>query len=1250
MASDQLLDLIDGMTQDERRIQALDPGYIKIDDRKITDLLKFMADMAGQVNYYNEKNRIDGTWEDFFKADLNVLIVLITRFDLTSHLTQFEKLETKIQTATDDRETLLAFKDLFLFIGDIINLLISTRSRLESGTNYNKAAGELAAIIDGFTREVKRLNGHRKQAEKTFGKDFENSGNEKEIRQKILSALPSVKKDFAALRSKYNNFLGVASFYFKDHDLARQEFHPHLALCITFLHLYQFLQDLVNRLPAQHLDFYYREVLGIEPKNAAPDSVHIVFDPSALSPVDLAQGEELQAEPDGKRVYYSLNEDITVTPAKVVGLKTLFLDEHIQVVSPNRENEDVTEVEVYKASYDNIQPAAFLKQTSVDMWPILGESQFELADNDRTMEDTEIGLLLASPVLYQTEGQRAVFLSIYFEAGSFRQLVSYFRNFARVTNKLIDTVSYELLSDAFVISFTTEKGWQEVKHYSVRINMAENNIEVRFELSPVDSAFDIYSPEIHGEDYQVEWPVVRLLLNTYSIHNPFSFFRKLIIDRVTIRADVKGSRALKLQNNIGNLSADNPFQPFGPQPSVGSYIDIKNTNIFNRFTKDFCIRLEWIDLPRDIGGWDSYYKEYDANITTDSFRVRLSGLSQGKFKPPVPLQQEFRLFEREKGEFGVETLNDVSEIKDVDIKQLEFPNRPLLNNEALVPDVNFTEGAVRLELSAPQDAFGSRIYPQIFPEAVIHNSRRFAKKRRLPNPPYIPVVKSITVDYTLEHSEVLLKTVKNEDSALKIVHQYPFGYEAVYPESDRQPYHFIPDFEYENNLYIGIQDLHPEQDLTLLFQLEEKNFSNTAREPEPIFWSYMYDNSWIRLEKGEVLYDTTNNFINTGIVKIRMPEDINTGNTKLPPDLYWLRASSRGQTNVMSKMIGVYPHAVIATRVMDDEQGTGEFRLPANSIKSFRNKVPGIGSIFQLFPSYGGHPAETIEQYYIRVSERLRHKRRLITNRDIEEVILDEFPGILMAKCISPEMDFRNGYTRGNNKLRIILVPKERGQGYFSDDQPKVNLATLYQIKTFLKTLISPFTEIEVENPVYEKIKIVAKIKFRHKKSSDDGLYLKRLNDDIRGYLCPWLYESSSSFKIGTQIYLTEVLNFIKKRPYIDYITGFSILHFYNWVNAETGEVLSGVNDFGRHSNVNSIRGSVPEAVIIPSAEHLFTIIEKTEYSEPEDVGIGNLLIADELLVYDDNLSPGAQNLINEDKSFTDDNEYFNLLISHNIK
>ena len=1265
MAKDQLLDLIDGMTQDERRIKALDPNYVKIDDRKISDLLKFMSDFASQVNFYNEKDKIEGNWQDFLKADRNILILLITEFDLTSYFIQFEKLETRIHISSSDKEAIEALNNLFLFLHNLIKLFNSTFNKFDYGNNSDKISLELGTLIEGLNKEISEIIAYNKQAENHFGESFAFVYPEKytdpdvfvpqifteaaESKIIILPALFYIKESFFNLRSKYNNLLAVTAFYFKDYDLLKNEYPPHISLCITFIKLFEHLNNQLNNLTSDHLDYYYKNILELQSNSAKPDSVHIVFDPSTIDQVILKRGEQLQAEVDSNLLFYAINDDLIVTKAKIKKLRTLILDEHIQVVSQNQDNQDVKEIELYKASHNNIQASNFFDQNSVNhSWPVLGESQYELSDDDRTMEDTDIGIILASPILYQIEGQRSIMLTIYFEQLSFGNLIHYFKNYSSVTGKLFQIVSHELLSDAFIISFTSSNGWEEVKWYTIKINIAERNFEIKFDLSPVDSAIDIYSAEKHGHNYDSEWPIIKLILNNYSTHNPFSFFRKLLIERVTISSKVIGGKLVKLQNNVGNVSPDNPFHPFGPQPVLGSYLDIKNTNIFNRYTKDFTIKMEWIDLPRASGGWETYLKEYNSNIRNDSFKVKLSGLSQGKFKPSLSNRQEFNLFNTIRGDFGSDILSEISEIRDIDLKRLNLPNRPLLQNEGIIPDVNFTEGAIRLEFSSPQEAFGSRLYPQIFPETVLHNSKRFSKTRPLPNPPHIPVIKSITVDYTLEHSEILIKTAKNEDSALKIIHQYPFGYVNVYPESDKQPYNFIPDFEFENNLYIGIEDLYPKQELSLLFHFQPTNFSVNLKEPESIIWSYLYDNAWIILDKGEVLYDSTNNFINTGIVRIKIPEDIQNGSTRILPNLCWLRASCSGQWNVKSKMIGVYPHALTATRIIDINSKITDIKLPPNTIKSFRNKITGINSVHQLFSSYDGKPAETIDQYYLRVSERLRHKNRMVTNRDIEESILEEFPQLLMAKSISTESSLNNFQSFGNKKIRIIIVPKEAEEVFFTNNQPRVNLADLYKIKNFIKAGISPFVDIEVDNPVYEKIKLVGKVKFAGKHSNDHGYYMQKLNDDIKRYLCPWLYESSSSFKIGSHIYVTELLNYIKKRPYIEYLTGFSVLHFFNWSNEHNDENLSGMNDLGLN-NMNYIKGSVPEAVIIPSDEHMFTIMEEAVYSDPVQVGIGNLAISDEMIIYDKISSP----LSEEDKTTStnmDEKEYINLFISHNIK
>ncbi len=65
---------------------------------------------------------------------------------------------------------------------------------------------------------------------------------------------------------------------------------------------------------------------------------------------------------------------------------------------------------------------------------------------------------------------------------------------------------------------------------------------------------------------------------------------------------------------------------------------------------------------------------------------------------------------------------------------------------------------------------------------------------------------------------------------------------------------------------------------------------------------------------------------------------------------------------------------------------------------------PGLGSIVQVGPPLGGAPAETEAAFRARVSERLRHRQRLVTAWDAERLVLDAFAQVSKAKCF-PALD-----------------------------------------------------------------------------------------------------------------------------------------------------------------------------------------------------------------------------------------------------
>ena len=86
-------------------------------------------------------------------------------------------------------------------------------------------------------------------------------------------------------------------------------------MCITFIKLFEHLNNQLNNLTSDHLDYYYKNILELQSNSAKPDSVHIVFDPSTIDQVILKRGEQLQAEVDSNLLFYAINDDLIVTKA-----------------------------------------------------------------------------------------------------------------------------------------------------------------------------------------------------------------------------------------------------------------------------------------------------------------------------------------------------------------------------------------------------------------------------------------------------------------------------------------------------------------------------------------------------------------------------------------------------------------------------------------------------------------------------------------------------------------------------------------------------------------------------------------------------------------------------------------------------------------------------------------------------------------------------------------------------------------------
>lgn len=682
--------------------------------------------------------------------------------------------------------------------------------------------------------------------------------------------------------------------------------------------------------------------------------------------------------------------------------------------------------------------------------------------------------------------------------------------------------------------------------------------------------------------------------------------QSLVIERIAINANVKEFKSVRLYNNIGPLSAENPFQIFGPQPVIGAYLDIRNSNIFNRHTKDFTIDIEWLDLPNIEKGFDAYYAAYDADITNSSFKVNITN---GYIKPDKNLP----LFETWRDPDGRIFLNNTTKIQQADFQRLLFNNSPLLGDE----DYNsLTEGMVRVELAAPHEAFGQRLYTQIFPEVVTHNAGRWVKKRPLPNMPYTPMVKSISLNYTLEQAEILKSDKEDSDeNGIRLFHLYPFGYRQAYPAAGHGNFSLLPQFEGRSNLYIGFENLQPNDQISLLFQLEDKHYTHTTGNMLELQWTYLHNDKWIPFDKTQVIADSTHQFISSGIINLKMPAESSYGSTRLDPTLQWINLASAYTLDTRPMVKGIFMNAGIADRQLDDTNTVTN--ITPLAIKSIQPEMRGIQRIWQLFPSFGGRSAETMEEYYIRVSERLRHKKRPVLGIDIIQMVLEQFPEIHIAKCMGNDPDMHFDMMQETD-LQLVVVPKI--QDSFTEE-PRADLAALYRIKEYLESLLPDFMKIAVHNPVYERVKVICDVHFGNSRSStDNNYYLSLLQEDIRKFLNPWLFDASSQVKIGSTLYKSEILNFIKKLPYVTYVTAFSIVHFFREKDPLTGNYINCITDTAVEE-IEFIEGSMPEAVLIPATHHLITVLDEKRYRDPQPMGIDSVITGEEMIIVHDRSS-----------------------------
>lgn len=355
----------DGKSQSERMdLRALAPETVKLDDRSERQLLVYLNEFAKSIAYYDtdetpQRKLQQSNWQSFFRSGSSVQVSLIEAYNIVDYENRFDQTKQNflVGLVRADYAPLFDFlfesalslnswydalsSDVVLLDNKVIlnetPLRRTIRNLIES--NARPALEQLIAIANLFVKTQSDDGYLFPDLSELMQKDtdfWQLTPSVRAARDSVLAALPQNSIEFQRLiRERLDDiFRTYAKVTRQIVEAAAQQdivqptgtHEPHLTLLYTFLRLFQHVVNDFNQLPQKHLDFYFREVLGLKTKPLTPDAAHIVFElPKTTPQYKLDKSTLLKDGKDAKGadVRFALDNEIVITTTQVAELRTL---------------------------------------------------------------------------------------------------------------------------------------------------------------------------------------------------------------------------------------------------------------------------------------------------------------------------------------------------------------------------------------------------------------------------------------------------------------------------------------------------------------------------------------------------------------------------------------------------------------------------------------------------------------------------------------------------------------------------------------------------------------------------------------------------------------------------------------------------------------------------------------------------------------------------------------------------------------
>ena len=1226
----------------------LDPNNVLIDDRSISDKILFMKRLSTAYTYYNRKNKPEGNFTPLLETDESFLIAEISKFKVAEEDQRRLNLIASFDHSSSEKEKEQIFVQFIHLTAQMLNY-VSNWYSASNKNNLTEQSSKIELELELAIENKLAINLHRFQSYLSFFKEKEliddtvfinesdyssvvwNSANDKKIEpifdyedrvelvnnclKKMILISSEIFEVIYSLSNKSKKLLEASLYNNSNHK-------AHIGLLFSFLELMDYVQKDINTFSKKHLDLFYKTILKQDLIATQPVKTFVTIEIEENSNEMILTNDHLLIAgqyDDGSVVKLQMEEDIKLSNVKIAELLTVFISR----------NDDFD----FNSNYQLIGSIYFRQiansiaevnsfNSNETTFSTLGRDQNALTSNEMTMQTADVGFMISSSILKLDRSDRKITIDLNFSMSSINYLSDLIIDISNNTDLNEEEVFFRVFSKAFDIEYTTEEGWYIVEDYEIIApdDWTSATISVILNLNKLAPAFKDFDPLVHQLEIETQHPVIKFNLNQTNFYNSYSFLNTLELVKIKMDVEVNNLKKLKIYRDGQPIDNNSDFELLGPLAKYGSKVYIGCEELFNKKVSEFSLRWNYTNIPPNLKSIQTYYEGYNNGFDNSSFKLKLTALSDFNFFDAKEKDFTFNLFETDD-----DGLSNTRNITFKNLSPLKITPNFEIDSTYLNEFSNDIEtGLLKMELASPVEGFGFDIYPKIYADAMakkysVKKSKKEEEKEI--REPFSPQVNNIQIDYKASTIFVFSDSGRSENDAAERNEFFqisPFGIQKTFSKNLISSKRLFYDFSNEGELVIGLSSQKPFTGLNLLFEILKSENTNYEFSRK-IDWYYSSFEGWKKIESDQILYDETFNLMKTGIISFRFPSDFSRSSKILDSEKFYLKACSVDKADQFSLVKSITNNATVGKEVESSDPANRIETLKANSVEGFEKKIPGVITVKQPFDSSTYKIKEEENDFYLRVSQLLRHKNRPVSKWDIEKFILNKFDWLSHVVC-------RNAKSSGYKPTLKVLCLKKI-ESFQNIEEVKLSMAEMNLIKDTLTKYKSAFADFELVNPVFEDILVKCKLRFRE---VPIGKGIEQLNQDLLKFICDWRVSKKGTYPdLINRIKKYDIIKFIKERPYIAFLTGISILHFKQ---DEEGTIFAHDTALKEDSS-EFIETGTQWSIIIPRNSHKIEILSKDEYHAPEPTNFSELGINKSFVIVKKNEKKLIANNYKEEES-----------------